>query len=311
MNNPTVSNKYLEIGCPLPCRELLSNWSTWRIGGKADYFLQPRSASDIIAILQVCDEESIPYYFIGAGSNILFDDEGFRGAIIHLGANFSQKRFANNRVTVQAGASVPFLALACAKRELAGLEHVIGIPGSFGGLVTMNGGSSRKSIHTVLSKVRAIDLVRREEVELSVEACSFGYRSSIFQEGQYIVTAGELTLDQSSYKDLRPQLLDILRTRRSKFPLKHPNCGSVFKSNPAHYETHGPPGKIIEQLGLKGFSVGGAMISEQHANFIINRGNATAKDVLNVVETIETCCNRQLGIKLEREFLFLPSLYDE
>jgi UDP-N-acetylmuramate dehydrogenase len=168
---------------------------------------------------------------------------------------------------------------------LSGLEHVVGIPGTLGGLVSMNGGSQRKSISEVVEWVRAVDRDGHIRV-LSKNNCGFSYRHSVFQDTDLIIVEAALQLQYSESRIIHSNMLHNLRKRRSRFPLHLPNCGSIFRSTPEMYETIGSPGKIIEELQLKGCKIGGAEISRKHANFIVNKGRAKAQDVLRLIEIV-------------------------
>jgi UDP-N-acetylmuramate dehydrogenase len=285
---------------------LLSEHSTWKIGGPADVLIQPSNTDQLSGILQYVDENRLTYIVIGDGSNLLFDDAGFRGVVIKIGRAMSDCRIDGETVYAQAGIAVPRSARKVGLAGLAGIEHIVGIPGTLGGLVAMNGGSQRKGIGEVIKTVHCVDASGRM-MELQASDCEFSYRHSIFLKEPWIITDVVLQLRQGDRSRILGEMLGILRDRRSKFPRRLPNCGSVFKSNSELYEKYGPPGKIIEDLGLKGFSVGQAQVSTQHANFIINRGNAMAANVLELIHIVRSKVHKKTGIWLECEVRYIAT----
>ena len=286
--------------------EPLSRHSTWRIGGPADLLIEPHDAESIAAICRYADARKLPLIVIGKGSNLLFDDAGFRGIVLKLGKYFSQIVFDGNRITADAGASVPKLAAMAARHSLTGLEHTCGIPGTLGGLVFMNGGSQNKAIGDCVEWVEMMTgnfgLQR-----LSKDECEFSYRTSVFQKNFcLLITRIGLFLETGLSQDIRNAMKEIHEKRKTGFPLNLPNCGSVFKIDPALLETFGPPGKIIDTMGLKGFRKGDAEVSEKHANFIVNRGTATSGDVIRLIEEIRIRVQATTGRFLKCEVLYAP-----
>lgn len=280
--------------------ESLKNYSSWRIGGPADYVVEPSTIEQLACLRQYVTEYGLNHLVIGDGSNLLFADEGFRGIIIKIGRALSNCRIVGNRVHAQAGIAVPRLARKVGMASLTGMEHAVGIPGTLGGLVAMNGGSQRKGIGEVIETVRYVNATGRIN-EMNNKDCEFAYRHSIFLERPWIITDVVLRMQEGKQDQIRSDMLKILRDRRHKFPRRLPNCGSVFKSDPALYEQCGPPGKVIEELGLKGFSVGDAQISPRHANFIVNTGNATASDILELIKIVRETVHEKTNIWLNCE----------
>lgn len=283
-------------------KEPLKKHCTLQIGGVADYFSEPETESEIISSLQFAIKNTLPYFIIGHGSNVLFDDLGYRGLIIKIGEKFSKIVINDNKIIAQAGAWMPYVARKCQVNGLAGLEHIIGIPGNIGGGVTMNAGSQRKSISERLIKVRALDH-NGQIHELKRVDCDFGYRKSLFQKKGWIILTVELECERSNCKTIRHEMLKILQDRRDKFPRKQPNCGSVFKSSPELYKKHGPPGLIIENLGLKGSCVGGVCISQKHANFFVNINSGTSSDFKQLLCLVQDRFMKEHGYKLTEEVI--------
>ena len=285
----------------------LSKLSQWKVGGKADIVIWPRSKNELIKVRQWLYLNGIKSLIIGSTTNLLFSDEDIHIVIIQIGTNFSKVTVDGSEIVAEPGIWVPSLARLAMQKSLSGIEHTCGIPGTLGGLVVMNGGSQRKGIGSVVTYVETIDnqgnIKRYDNSQ-----CNFSYRQSIFQNIDEVVVEVGLKLNNGRDKrDIRQDMLDILHSRRQKFPRKQPNCGSVFVSNPDMYEDYGPPGKIIEELGLKGMSQGGAQISEQHANFIVNNGSAQSKDILYLINTVKETVYEETGYKMVVEARFVTS----
>lgn len=287
-------------------RVLLRDFSKWRIGGPCDLLVEPSSRPQIEAFLADTAALGVPVIVIGGGSNLLFSDAGFRGGCLRIASAYAAVAFDGEDVDAQAGIWVPRLARSVAGRGLSGLEHAIGIPGSLGGLVMMNGGSQRRSISEHLQTVTSISRSGRI-VTRGVHECAFGYRDSVFRRSEEVILDARFRLQRGDPAAMRRRMLGILRGRRGKFPLKQPNCGSVFVSDARMYETLGPPGAVIEQAGLKGLAVGDAVVSQKHANFFVNAGHATAGDMLRLIGTVRHVVHERTGFWLRTEVLFVNS----
>lgn len=280
--------------------EPLCNHCTWRIGGPADFLVEPASWQQVGTLLRYTRNNSIPAIVIGKGSNLLFDDAGLRGVVIKIGRKLSRITVSGTSVRAESGISAPRLARVTGLAGLSGLEHIVGIPGTLGGLVFMNGGSQRRAIGDAIVEVTTMDRQGNTQT-LQHDECGFAYRRSGFQDEDCVITEATLELVPGQRDRIMADMLQILRERRKKFPLTLPNCGSVFKSVPKLYNTFGPPGKMIEGLGLKGFRIGGAMVDMKHANFIVNIGSAKAVDVLRVVRRIRELVREHLGVTVSCE----------
>lgn len=278
----------------------LRDHCTWKIGGPADALVEPDCVEQFRRLRRFLHERSIPSLTIGEGSNLLFDDAGFRGVVVKIGRRFAAVAIDGVQVSVQAGASAARLARMCGRAGLSGLEHIVGIPGTLGGLVAMNGGSLRQAIGDGVCTVEAMDAQGNLKT-FEWAACGFDYRKSAFQGTDWLVLAAVLRLKQGDPAAIAAAMLAILRERRQKFPRRLPSCGSVFLSTTQMHQTIGPPGKVIEQAGLKGRRVGGAEVSRQHANFIINTGRATAADVCQLVKEVREIVHKQSGFWLQCE----------
>jgi len=284
--------------------ELLANHSTWKIGGPADLFVIPSDPQGISNAVQVAGDLSLPVVIIGGGSNLLFDDAGIRGVVIKIDAGLSHIEIEDRRIRAGAGVWVPCLARAVGKAGLTGLEHIVGIPGTFGGLLFMNGGSQRKNIGECVREVRVMDRKGKQQI-FSRQDCHFAYRKSVFQEKDFIILEAKLECQHGDPTEIRREMLTILRSRSKKFPRKLPNCGSVFVSDPAIYESFGPPGKIIEDCMLKGAAIGDAEVSRQHANFIVNTGRATSAQVMKLIDMVRQKVYEQTSCWLRCEVRYV------
>lgn len=279
--------------------------SWWRIGGTAVATVRPRSAGEIADLRKLAMATRVPILTIGEMSNLLFGDARIDALVLQLGAGLSRLTQMDERtVRIEGGAWVPGVARSLQQMGLAGLEHICGIPGTLGGLVMMNGGSLRRSIGEHVVGVTSID-VQGRTIERTREQCCFAYRHSIFAELDEVIVAVTLRLEPGDPVAMRRTMHDILRSRRLKFPRKLPNCGSVFKSNPASYVEFGPPGAMIERAGWKGEIRGGAQVSPLHANFIVNRGGAKAMEVLSLIGEIQASVEAETGHLLEPEVRYV------
>lgn len=285
----------------------MSMVSQWRIGGSISVLVTPRTMEELIQIRIWIQLHQVPSFVIGNTTNLLFADEGVNAIAIQIGSNFKGIKVQDQEIIAKAGEYVPCLARKSMQHGLTGLEHIIGIPGTLGGLICMNGGSQRKAISEVITYIESIDYTGKI-IRHAPDECHFSYRSSIFQKQNHIITEVGLKLKLATNKTrVHQHMLSILRERSKKFPRKLPNCGSVFVSNPIMYEKFGTPGKIIEDCGLKGFYKGGAQISPDHANFIINNGNATSKDIFYLINLIRNSVYKKTGYLMKVEAKFVDS----
>lgn len=283
---------------------LLSEHSSWQIGGPADLLIEPSSPEQVATVIRYARQHDVPLIVVGQGTNLLFADEGLRGIVLKIGSNLADLSIDANRIIAGAGLWVPQLARQSMLAGLTGLEHTIGIPGTLGGLVMMNGGSHRKGVGENVTRVRVVNQ-SGELLELSQVDCEFSYRYSALQGSDLVVVEVELQCASADPKQIRRDMVADLRERRNKFPRKLPNCGSVFLSTPEMHASVGPPGKIIEMAGLKGARIGQAEVSEQHANFIVNLGGATARNVLALIDLIRQTVQAEIGFDLKCEVRYV------
>lgn len=293
----------------------LARLARWQIGGPADLVAHPVDTAQVALVVGIARAQGLPLFTMGDGSNMLFDDDGFRGIILQIGSGpegSGLDGFVAAGTTVRAGAGlwVPCLARRLAGLGLSGLEHIVGIPGRLGGLVVMNGGSQRKGIG---NHIHAVTVVRPngQIQRMDQAALDYRYRASALQGAGAIVTEVELALVPGDAGAVRRVMVGILADRRRKFPKNLPNCGSTFLSNPAMYDTVGPPGQAIEAAGLKGVAIGGAQVSPLHANFVVNRGGARATEVLALVALIRETVRAQTGFAMDCEVRYLTQTGEE
>lgn len=278
--------------------EPMKKHTTFRVGGEAEYFLMPSSVEEIQAVLELLKEYQIPFLTVGNGSNLLVGDKGLEGAVLHLGRNFSDIRIEGTKVCAQAGALLSAIANQAAKAELTGLEFAAGIPGSLGGAVTMNAGAYGGEMQQVIESVCV--LTEDGQVKtISKENMEFGYRHSIVPKEKLIVLSAEFTLQKGVEAEIRAQMDDLAKRRREKQPLEFGSAGSTFKRPEGYFA-----GKLIMDAGLAGFTIGGARVSEKHCGFVINGGDATAQDVIDVMEHVKKTVKEKFSVELEPEVRF-------
>lgn len=282
----------------------LSSIGRWAIGGPADIVVTPNDGASASAVLRLLTEAGARHVLIGDGTNILFDDRGYRGVVVRIGRQFSDFAVRGDQVEAGAGLWVPCFVRRVIAHGLAGATHAIGIPGTLGGLIAMNGGSQRRGIGACVVDVDVIDAVGRLE-RLDQAALAFAYRTSkVLRDGLTVVSA-RFAFDRGDARAMRREAVEILAARRAKFPKNRANCGSVFVSDPALYAIMGPPGAAIEAVGLKGKRVGGAQLSSEHANFIVNTGEARSADVLALIGEARERVAARTGIEMIAEVRYL------
>lgn len=275
--------------------EKMEKHTTFRIGGPADYFVMPSDVTDVKAVIELCEQEKVPYYVVGNGSNLLVGDKGFRGVIIQIAGNMNQLQADGKVITAQAGCSLAQIAGKALDEELAGFEFAAGIPGTLGGAVRMNAGAYGGEIKDVLES--AVVLTREGKVmELSVNEMEFGYRTSIIERTGWTILGGKIRLHKGKREEIKTVMDDLRERRVSKQPLEYPSAGSTFKRPKGYFA-----GKLIQDAGLRGFRVGGACVSEKHSGFVINIDHATAADVVSLMEQVDEKVRAQFGVGLEPE----------
>lgn len=281
----------------------LSALSNFKIGGPADFVVWPLDEESLCTLLITLKEMSMRYEVFGNCSNVLFADEGFRGCIVLMDRikSIEQCEDENGNVFVTAGAGVSLNALAsyALQNSLTGIEFAYGIPGSVGGAVYMNAGAYEHSVSEVIVKSTFVDR-NGETGTLAGDEHMFGYRRSAYMKNSAIVTTATFMLKKGDPAQIKATMDDLMSRRREKQPLEYPSAGSVFKRYPGYFTA-----KLIDDAGLKGYSVGGAQVSVKHAGFIINKNNATANDVKQLIDIIKQKIHSIYGIDIECEVIIM------
>lgn len=280
-------------------QEPMSRHITFRVGGNADYYVTPENEEQIAAVIKECKKTNVPYYVIGNGSNLLVMDEGYRGVIIELGNKFSAVETEENKIRAKAGARLATIAVKALNEGLTGAEFAHGIPGTLGGAVTMNAGAYGGEMKDIITWVKVLD-EDGKIIKLSNADLNLGYRHSIIPEKNYVVLEAEIQLSAGDKNQIKETMDDLAKKRREKQPLEYPSAGSTFKRPEGYFA-----GKLIQDVGMKGYRVGGAMVSEKHSGFVINYDKATAQDILGVINDVRDRVNEEYGISLETEVKIL------
>lgn len=275
--------------------EPMSRHTTFQIGGPADALVIPTSEEELQRIILFCREKKLPYYIIGKGSNLLIRDKGIRGAVIKIDQPLGHLEFSGHQVKAGAGLSLGELSRKVAERGLSGLEFAIGIPGSLGGALVMNAGAYDGEMKDVVTSVRVLDEKGRC-FTLLADQLKFGYRHSILQGSDLIVLEATIDLTPGNPDEIQARMDDYTKRRESRQPLNLPSAGSVFRRPTGYFV-----GPMIEELGLKGFQVNQAQVSEMHAGFIVNQGQATAEDVITLIKIIQELAKERFGVELVPE----------
>lgn len=279
--------------------EPMSRHTTFRIGGPARLMALPRDRKEAAAAVRAAAELGIRPFFLGNGSNLLVADGGYEGFIVKL-TGLDQTRVVNRRLRAESGISLARLAMAAWGRGLTGLEFAHGIPGTLGGGVAMNAGAYGGEMSQVLTAVTFLDEAG-QVITLPAQECALTYRHSLFTDHpERLILEAEFELAQGVPTLIKIRMDELAQKRRAKQPLDQPSAGSTFKRPEGHFAA-----ALIEQCGLKGLSVGGAQVSEKHAGFVVNRGGATAEDVLRLMEQVRERVLRDTGVELEPEVKLL------
>jgi len=294
----------------------LKKYLTFKIESKAKYFLVAKNKNQILNGILWAKKRKIPFFILGGGSNVLFSDKGYEGLVIKL--QNTKYEIRNTKIVAESGVPLQKLVIESAKKGLSGLENLAGIPGTLGGAIYGNAGVFGREIGDLVEEVEVLD-VRGPKLEvkrLQNKDCKFGYRESIFKRKKnWVILGATLKLKKGKKKEIEEKIKKILKLRKERQPLEFPSAGSVFKNVPIKNVSKKirekfkekikngflPAGALIEAVGLKGYQIGGAKISEKHANFIVNTGNAKASDVLKLIETIKEKVKKKFKVQLEEE----------
>ena len=274
--------------------EPMKKHTTFRVGGPADVLVQPDETA-LAAILALCRQYHVSYSFIGNGSNLLVGDKGIRGVVIEMTDPMGNIEVDGTKITAQAGAMLSKIANTAASNGLGGMEFAAGIPGSVGGAVVMTAGAYGGEMKDIIEKVYVLD-ENGAQLELDRDALDLGYRHSCIPEKKYIVTKVVLELVPRNEAEIRSEMKELNEKRAEKQPLQYPSAGSTFKRPEGYFA-----GKLIMDAGLRGYQVGGAQVSEKHCGFVINKGDATAADICQLMRDVADKVQAQFGVVLEPE----------
>lgn len=288
----------------LKIAELLSCHTTFKMGGKADYFVVPQSLEEIVELIKLCNQKQVPFYILGNGSNVLVGDKGYRGVIIQIGKGMDKVEFGETtgeqtKVLAGAGVSLAKMAKMTASKGLAGFEFASGIPGTLGGAITMNAGAYGGEIKDcilwakIIDKQGQIHIIDKEDLDL-------GYRKSVIQKEGYIVVEAEFIFSMGVKEEIERKMTELNRRRVEKQPLNYPSAGSTFKRPEGYFA-----GKLIMDAGLAGYRVGDIMVSTKHCGFVVNVGAGTAKDARQLIEDVSRIVYEKFHVKLEPEVRYL------
>lgn len=297
---PTALIQRIFRGCEelLRAGEQLARHTSYEVGGPADAFCAPPDSGSVQLLLQRAADEGVPVLVLGRGTNVVVADEGFRGMVINLEAGCRELEADGSRVRVGAGRSLERLVLFGEERSLGGLEPLSGIPGTVGGALVMNAGAFGTEIGDRVVTVRGLTR-EGEAVEVPRDEAGFGYRRAEGLQG-LVLLGCDLELEPGDSARLKETREEILARRAARQPLDYPSAGSIFKRPPGDYA-----GRLVEAAGCKGMREGGAEVSEKHANFILNRGSASASDIHTLMERVRRRVHEKLGVRLETEVLFI------
>lgn len=279
--------------------EPMMKHTTFRVGGPAKAFVSVDTEKQLSEIIPFLIKVEEPYYVVGNGSNILVGDRGYNGVILEIGSKFNKITVNDNIITAQAGALMSSVARIALENGLTGFEFASGIPGTMGGGVVMNAGAYGGELKDVVKNVKVMS-PEGEMINLSGEDMRFGYRNSAIKTGPYIAIEITIELQKGNKDEIEEKMRSLNEQRRSKQPLEFPSAGSTFKRPEGYFA-----GKLIMDTGLRGFSIGGAAVSEKHCGFVINKKNATAIDIYEVITEVQERVYDKFGVHLEPEIIFL------
>ncbi len=273
----------------------MEEYTSMRVGGKADFMVQPESIEDIQKGVSYLTSLNIPFLVMGNGSNLIFSDSGYRGVIIKIGSGFSKVEVNDTIITAEAGASLAYVANVALDNSLSGMEFASGIPGTIGGAACMNAGAYDGEMKQVIVETLCIDN-HGNYITLRDEEHNFSYRHSRIQDEKLICLKVKLQLKKGEKNEIQAKMNELNARRREKQPLTFPSAGSIFKRPPDAFA-----GKLIDDCGLRGYKIGGAQISDKHCGFIINTGNATTADVVSLIKHVQNTVYKKFGKQLELE----------
>jgi len=275
--------------------EPMKNHTTFKVGGPADVFVVPHNVDELVLALQICYDDDVPYFIMGNGSNLLVRDGGIRGVVISMANLCEMQLLDDNKIYAQAGVLMPNVSKFAYEHTLTGLEFAEGIPGSIGGGVVMNAGAYGGEMKDVFLTAQAINK-ELQLIDIDLQLMDFSYRKSAAQEQGYVICGITMQLAQGNKIDIATKMTDYRTRRQDKQPLSMPSAGSTFKRPHGYFA-----GKLIMDANLKGFSIGGAQVSEKHCGFVVNTGKATAADILELISYVQNIVSEKFGVFMETE----------
>ncbi len=284
-----LSERQVKTGEPMEMH------TTFRVGGPADYFVLPETKEELRETVSLCMREEMPYYILGNGSNLLVSDKGYRGVIIQVFKSMNNISVDGKCIHAQAGALLSAIAARALEKNLKGFEFASGIPGTLGGACVMNAGAYGGEMKQVLKQVTVLDS-EGNILAIPSEDLEMGYRTSIIAKEGHIVLEAVIELEEGNEEEIRSLMEELKNKRVEKQPLEYPSAGSTFKRPEGYFA-----GKLIQDSGLRGFSVGGAQVSEKHCGFVINKDHATAADIAELMRRVSQCVEEKFGVALEPE----------
>ncbi len=279
--------------------EPMAKHITFKVGGPARVFVELETKAEISKVVALLKQKKEDYFILGNGSNLLVSDKGYEGAVLHISKQFNKIRVEGSSLICEAGASLASIARAALENSLTGFEFAAGIPGTLGGAIVMNAGAYGGEMKQVVDKVTLLDS-KCGEVSKTCEEMHFGYRHSILKEEEYIVLEVKINLTPGNKEEIKAKMDELALARVTKQPLEYPSAGSTFKRPEGYFA-----GKLIDDAGLRGFSLGGAQVSEKHCGFVINKVDATAGDVYNLIMEVQKRVKADSGVSLETEVIKL------
>ena len=304
MNCDRLLETAKQLGCEILNNEPLSRHTTFKLGGNCIAMIEVGSVDALKELIRCAKDDKIRYYVLGKGSNVLFDDRGFDGVVLHIGAAMSQVSFVDDTtVSVQAGCSLMKLCRCALDNSLTGLEFAYGIPGTVGGAVFMNAGAYGGEIKDIIKSCTVVTADGEVET-LTAQQLEMGYRSSSIQKTGAVVCEAVFELKKGDKAEIEAKMEELMGRRKDKQPLDLPNAGSTFKRPEGFFA-----GKLIQDCGLRGFKVGGAQVSQKHCGFVVNADNASSADVVSLIEQVQKIVLKETGQFLECEVRIVP--FDE
>lgn len=288
------------LNCKVLENEPLALHTSFKTGGLCDLFIYPNNHTALAKLYEHCKSISIYTFVLGRGTNVLFPDEGFRGVVLCISSDMSEVVVSNDVILAEAGTSLKKVCQTALENGLTGMEFAYGIPGTVGGAVYMNAGAYGSEIKNVVCEVIALDKSGKA-LTFTPDMLDMGYRKSIFTHSDYVVVSAKFKLSKGDTGEIKEKMDELMQRRKDKQPLEYPSAGSTFKRPEGSYA-----GLVIEQSGLKGYSVGGAQVSEKHANFVINKNNATSADILKLIDDVKNKVSQCTGYQLECEVELVP-----